>query len=74
MNFDLLAKANGQRYLAVFRPIGLIQMTLNRAAWRVHEKNVVATWEPHQQLLKDTGRPTKPASRWPDAIPPYTDI
>lgn len=41
-NFDLLARTNGQSYLVVFRPIGLIQMTLNRAAWRVHEKTVAA--------------------------------
>jgi len=56
----------------VFRPIGLIQMTLNPAAWRVYEKTVVEIWEPHQQLLRDTGRPRKPSSRWPEGVPPYT--
>ena len=60
----------GKSYLVAFRPIEVIQITLNRAAWRVHEKNVEAIWEPDQQLLRDTGGPTKPSSRWPDAVPP----
>jgi hypothetical protein len=65
MNCDLLVKANVKGGFVVFRPIGLILKKWNRAGRRLHERNVVATWEQYQQLLKDRGKPTTSASRPP---------